>query len=83
MFRKDAFINGAIPVGTTAEDMTAEKAAPTGKSDMDILRVALRKMREDGFDPTGAGLPDIRQVRKAAGFNVSAIQLTDAWNSLE
>jgi len=80
--RKAAFAKGCIPANAKAEDMAQEVAEPTEKDRPEILRDALKKLRDDGTPLTGAGLPNRNVVSARAGWNVSAVELTDAWNSM-
>lgn len=82
-FRKHAFAAGCIPVGVNTEDMADEPAAPTEVPMFEKLRQVLAELRAEKVSLTGAGLPHMALVRARAGWNVSAVQLTDAWNSLD
>jgi hypothetical protein len=81
-FVKQAVTNGCIPAEMTAEDMSRTDAEPTEKDRSTILRDALKKLRDEDTPLTGAGLPNRNAVSAAVGWNVSAVELTDAWNAL-
>jgi len=82
MFMKQALINGCIPAELEAEDMKQDAADPTEKDRGMLLRDVLREMRDAGVPLTGAGMPNRNAVSAAAGWNVSAVELTDSWNSI-
>ena len=82
-FRKEAFAQGCIPAGSKAEDMADEIPVPTEVSMAGKLKQVLAELKAEKTPLTGAGLPNINTVRARAGWNVSAVQLTDAWNSLD
>ncbi|MDP3971311.1 MAG: hypothetical protein Q8P61_00165 [Candidatus Nanopelagicales bacterium] len=81
-FRKRAFAEGCIPMDVKAEDMSAPMAEPTEHSRAELLKSALRLLKAEGTPLTGAGLPNRNTVSKTVGWPVTAIELTDAWNSL-
>jgi hypothetical protein len=81
-FLKQAVINGCIPAEMKAEDMSRTDAEPTEKEHATILREALLKLRAEDTPLTGAGLPNRNTVSGTVGWNVSAVELTDAWNAL-
>lgn len=81
-FRKRAFAEGCIPAEVSAEDMAVDIAEPTERSRPALLREALKQLRDEKTPLTGAGLPNRNTVSAKVGWNVSAVELTDAWNSL-
>ena len=83
IFAQEAYSMGCIPANATVEQMTAAHAPPTELSQLDQLKTVLREMKADHVELTGAGLPNRNSVSAKVGWNVSAVQLTDAWNSLE
>ena len=82
VFAKEAFAKGCIPVELTVEDMTDKDAVPTEREQSAILRATLRRLKAEDTPLTGAGLPNRNTVSATVGWNVSAVELTDAWNSL-
>ena len=81
-FVKAAMVAGAIPAQMTTEDMNPPDAAPTERDRPSLLRDALVKLRAEGSPLRGNGMPHRTTVSAAAGWNVSAEELTTAWNAL-
>jgi len=83
MFIAEALKCGCLPEGVSAEEAKGKAPDPQGADRTGLISAAVKKMLEDGCSLTGAGLPHIKEVSKAAGFTVSAVELTEVWRKLE
>ena len=83
-FLKASFAAGAIPEGVEAEDFDDTPEAPSSETMPTLLIAGVKKMLvENPEDFTGAGLPDRRVLSKIVGWNVSAEELSVAWQAVQ
>lgn len=85
MFRRDALAKGCLPEGVSAAELNAVEQAPTEKDKPALLDAAIKTMLE-GNNPddfTGAGLPNRKKISAIVGWNVTAEDLTAAWQKVE
>lgn len=85
MFRRDALAKGCLPEGVSAAELNAVEQAPTEKDKPALLDAAIKTMLEGNNqdDFTGAGLPNRKKISAIVGWNVTAEDLTAAWQKVE
>lgn len=85
-FLQDAFKAGCLPVGVDIEDVAGSVAGQdesAGKTRGGIIRDAIKAMLEAGAEMTAAGLPNLKELSKVAGFTVERNEMVDAWNAVQ
>lgn len=83
-FLKASFAAGAIPEGVEAADFDDSPDAPDAETMPVLLIAGVKKMLVENTDDfTGAGLPDRRVLSKIVGWNVSAEELSVAWQAVQ
>lgn len=84
MFIQSAFAAGAVPSGVDAGAFVSAPNETATRSHLDLVRDGIKVMleRNEESDFTAAGLPDRRRLAKLVGLNVTAEDVTIAWQAL-
>lgn len=85
MFRREALAAGCVPEGVSAEDLDDSPPPAAGKDREAVLVGAIKRMLADdnATDFTASGLPKRNKLSSLAGWNVTAEELTAAWQVIE
>ena len=85
-FLQDAFKAGCLPVSVDTgaiqggADVGGESS---GKTRGEIIIGAIKTLLESGAEMTAAGLPNLKELSKVAGFTVERNEMVDAWNAVQ
>jgi hypothetical protein len=84
MFIQSAFAAGAVPADVDADEFVSAPIPTPSKSHQDFIQDGIKVMleRNDPTDFTAAGFPDRRKLAKLVGLNVTAEDVTIAWQAL-
>ena len=85
-FLQDAFKAGCLPVSVDASSVQEEDAGNdegSGKTRGEIITGAIKTLLESGAEMTAAGLPNLKELSKVAGFTVERNEMVDAWNAVQ